>query len=165
MLVAYTNSVAQYAETDARMRASKYLPTEADKNVNTKIAANTFLWKTLENESYQHKIKEQNILLQLDEDWIKKLYQQLCQLEAYKAYITIESRDPKQEKAMMRLVWTELMLNNEEFQNYLQDEMSDWEDDRDMICILMDNYSKNNDKIIFLSLLGNEKLDFAKSLL
>src|SRR5690554_2329481 len=51
--VLYVIRVAQYAEIDARNRASKYLPTEEDLRVNTKIAGNEFIWKVLENETFK----------------------------------------------------------------------------------------------------------------
>lgn len=164
-VVAYINSVAQYAEIDARFRSSKYVPTEADKNVNTKIAGNTFIWKTLENETYQQKLKSTNIAEDLDQDWIKKLYQKLCTSEIYAIYINEESREPKSEKAVIRYIWTELMINNEDFQGFLMDEISGWEDDKDMIYILLDNYFKNSSNINFMALLSGEKLEYARTLL
>ena len=163
--IAYLTSVAQYAEIDARFRSSKYVPSEADKNVSTKIAGNEFIWKTLSNETYQERIKSANITQNLDENWIKKLYQQLCATVPYQEYVTIDSRDAKSEKAIIRFIWTELMINNEDFQSFMQDEVAGWEDDKDMIYILMDNYFKNSSAINFMSLLSGEKLDYAKSLL
>lgn len=164
-IIAYLTGVAQYAETDARFRSSKYVPSDADKNVNTKIAGNSFIWKTLENDTYQQKLKSSNIADSIDQDRIKKLYQQLCSSELYATYINEESREPKSEKAIIRYIWTELMINNEDFQGFLMDEVSGWEDDKDMIYILMDNYFKNSSNINFMALLSGEKLEYAKELL
>ncbi|MFA6151884.1 MAG: transcription antitermination factor NusB [Chitinophagaceae bacterium] len=164
-IIAYLTGVAQYAETDARFRSSKYVPSDADKNVNTKIAGNSFIWKTLENDTYQQKLKSSNIAESIDQDRIKKLYQQLCSSELYATYINEESREPKSEKAIIRYIWTELMINNEDFQGFLMDEVSGWEDDKDMIYILMDNYFKNSSNINFMALLSGEKLEYAKELL
>lgn len=164
-VIGYIASVAQYAEADARFRSSKYIPTEEDKSVNTKIAGNHFIWKTLSNETYQEKLKSSSIAQNIDENWVKKLYQQLCLSEMYKTYIAADSRDAKSEKAIIRYIWTELIINNEDFQSYLQDEISGWEDDKEMIYILMDNFFKNSSNINFMALLTSEKLDYAKSLL
>ncbi len=163
--IAYVASIAQYAEIDARFRSSKYVPTEADKNVNTKIAGNEFIWKTLSNETYQQKLTSSNILQGVDQDWVKKLYQQLCTSALYQTYIAVEGRDAKSEKAIIRYIWTELIINNEDFQSYLQDEISGWEDDKEMIYILMDNFFKNSASINFMALLTGEKLEYAKNLL
>src|SRR3954468_17946532 len=51
-LAYFITEVARYAETDARNRASKHLPSRNDLQVNTKIAGNELLWKILENPSY-----------------------------------------------------------------------------------------------------------------
>lgn len=163
--IAYLAAVAQYAETDARVRSSKYIPTEADKNVSIKIAGNDFIWKTLSNETYVEKTKAEKINESLDTDWVKKLYQQLCASKEYEEYIAVQNREAKSEKSIIRYIWTELIIKNEDFQSYLQDELSGWEDDKDMIFILMDNFFKNPTNINFMSLLSGEKLDFAKSLL
>src|SRR5688500_14390534 len=57
-LIYFMTEVARYAETDARNRASKHLPTAADLNVNIKIAGNELLWKILEQPSYKQAVKE-----------------------------------------------------------------------------------------------------------
>jgi transcription antitermination protein NusB len=163
--IAYVASIAQYAEIDARFRSSKYIPSESDKNVNTKIAGNDFIWKTLSNETYEQKLKHSNINQNIDEEWVKKLYQKLCTADTYKEYIAAENREPKSEKAIIRYIWTELIINNEDFQSYLQDEISGWEDDKEMIYILMDNFFKNSSNINFMALLTGEKLEYAKTLL
>ncbi|MCC6185831.1 MAG: transcription antitermination factor NusB, partial [Chitinophagaceae bacterium] len=163
--IAYVAAVAQYAEVDARFRSSKYVPSNEDKNVNIKIAGNDFIWKTIGDDTFQLKLKSDNLEHSIDEAWVKKLYQKLCTSEQYKSYIAEDGRDPKSEKAIIRYIWTELIINNEAFQEYLQDEISGWEDDKDMIYILMDNFFKSSSNINFMSLLTGEKLDYAKTLL
>jgi len=164
-IILYISSIAQYAETDSRVRLSKYLLTESDKNVNTKIAGNDFIWKTISNETFQQKVAGASIQQNINEEWVKKLYQQLAQTPEYIAYTEEQSRDPKSEKAIIRFIWTDLMLKNEEFLNYLHDELNGWEDDKDMAFILMDNFFKNNANINYMSLLSAEKNEYAKTLL
>ena len=53
-LIYFLTELARYAETDSLRRSSKHLPTEGDKNVNTKLAGNQLLWKMLEQESYRN---------------------------------------------------------------------------------------------------------------
>nr|HML59081.1 transcription antitermination factor NusB [Ferruginibacter sp.] len=64
-LVYFLTEVARYAETDARNRAAKHLPTADDLKVNTRIAGNLVLWKVLEDSSFQaatEDLKLQSIL-------------------------------------------------------------------------------------------------------
>jgi N utilization substance protein B len=60
-LVYFITEVARYAETDARLRASKNLVTEEDRNVNTKIAGNQLLWKILENPGFSSAVNHFNL--------------------------------------------------------------------------------------------------------
>src|SRR5580698_3631204 len=56
--VLYTLRIAQYAETDAQHRSSKYLKSVEDENVNIQIATNGFVLKMIGNASFKEKIKK-----------------------------------------------------------------------------------------------------------
>ncbi len=60
-LVHFITRVARYAETDARLRASRNLLTVEDMNVNTKIAGNQLLWRILENPGYSSAVNHYNL--------------------------------------------------------------------------------------------------------
>ncbi len=163
--VLYVIRVAQYAEIDARNRASKYLPTEEDLRVNTKIAGNEFIWKVLENETFKTALKERKLDQYLEINWVKKIYQQLVQKDAYQEYIQIPSREAASEKNIIQLIWEELMRNNEGLIDYFSDELPGWEDDREMIHILMENFFRLSSRINFLALLSPDKKEYAHDLL
>src|SRR5690606_25991253 len=59
--ILYTLKTAQYAEADSHQRASKYLPTNEDLSVSTKIAGNLFLWDIISNETFTQKIKDSKL--------------------------------------------------------------------------------------------------------
>ena len=164
-LLLYVSKIAQFSEINARQRASKYLPTEADMVVNTKIAGNTILWDLLNNNTFQEKLKEDNIERHIDEDWVKKLYQSLIKSETYLAYIQEQSRTNANEKQIMQHIWRKEMLENEDFVEYLNDEWSGWEDDKEMILILMENYFRSAKNVNFLQFISAEKREYAFSLL
>ncbi len=157
--------VAQYAEMDAGNRAAKYLPTEEDLKVNTKIAGNTFLWELLDNTTFTEKVEADNVAHIIEDEWIKKLYQLLVKTEEYQQYIAEQSRTKSEEKKMMHFIWKKCMLENESFQEYLQDEWNGWEDDKEMTLMLVENYFRNNKNVNFLSFISSEKQEYARSLL
>lgn len=163
--IQYTFQVALYSEVDARLRASKYLTTDEDKNVNTKIAGNEFIWETLANKTFKEKIKEPKIEHYLDREWIKKLYQQLVQKSEYRSYAASGLRDLRSEKAIIKFIWETIILENEDLQQHFADELPGWEDDKAMTIMLMENFFKSSFKINFLDLLSREKRDYAHSLL
>ncbi len=165
LMLLYVSKVAQFAETNARQRASKYLPTEEDKQVNTKIAGNTFLWELLENTTFQEKVKEDKLAHHVDEEWVKKIYQNLTKSDAYQDYIAKEGRNDATEKQILYYIWKNEMIGNDDFLEYLNDEWSDWEDDREMIEILVDKCFKSVGNVNFLQFISAEKREYAYSLL
>lgn len=165
LMLAYMSRIAQYAETDARNRAAKYLPSEADKHVDVKIAGNIFLWDLLENATFQEKCKSAKMNAAVDAEWVKKLYQKLIRSEPYHHYTGAAGRDPAGEKKIMQYIWKSVMMENEAFLEYLSDEWSAWEDDREMMYMLMENYFKNPKHANLHRFISPDKMEYAQSLL
>lgn len=163
--VCYVTKVAQYAEKDAGSRAAKYLPTNEDLNVNTKIAGNEFLWKILNNETFEEKVKDKNITRYIDNDLVKRIYRKFAETEEYKEYISTRERNPKSEVRIIKFIWDEMMYADEFVMEHFTDELHEWEDDMDMTNILMDNFFKSSSKVNFLKLISAEKQEYAYSLL
>jgi len=146
-------------------RASKYLPSAEDKNVNTTIAANGFVMKMLENASFIEKIKKDKLERFVDEEWIKKAYQSLARTDEYMHYTTQKSHNPAEEKAIIQFIWEKQILENEGIISHFNDELPGWEDDCDLIVMLMQNFFKGNTKVDFSRLLSGEKKEYAQDLI
>jgi len=159
----YMIRIAQYSETDARNRSSKYLPSQDDLNVNTKLAGNTFIREILGNSSFDEKIRESKLGQAIEQDRVKKMYQSLTTTDAYRTYISEESRNRHSERTIMQHIWNQ-MLEDEIFQEYLHDEWTNWDDDRDMIVILMGNLLRNHKNVNFLHFISEDKNDYAVQL-
>jgi len=163
--ILYTFKVAQYAETASRNRAAKYLTTSSDLNVSTKIVDNEFMKQTYANESFVEKIKEPRINHFIDEEWVKKIYLLVEKTPEYIDYISTDARDAKSEKAIMQFIWEKHIHGNEGLMEHFTDEFADWEDDKEMTIVLMENFFKNQSKINFLVPVSGEKKEYAHSLL
>ncbi len=164
-LVYFITEVARYAETDARIRASKHLPTAGDLNINTKIAGNELLWKILEEASFKKAVADltpQNIL---DAELLKKTYQQLVASPEYTEYIEVHARDKHSEKEILSFIFTNLMLPNEDFINHVEEQFINWDDDAEMMNQLVLNYLQKPASFNLSEILSADKWDFAKSLL
>ncbi len=163
--VLYTLRAAQYAETDARHRSSKYLPTAADMNVDTSISTNQFVLKVLANVSFNEKIKKDKLERFIDEDWIKKIYQQFSKTEEYQKYLNAPTRTTADEREIIQFIWEKQMVENEGLMSHFTDELPGWEDDGELIVMLMQNFFRSNAKVNFLNPLSGEKKDYAHDLL
>jgi len=164
-LIYSMTEVARYAETDSRVRASKHLPSEQDRNVNIKLAGNEYLWKMLEDPSLQKAFQTDKPQLQEDRELIKKLYQELVGTEIYKTYIHTAGRDKKSERDMMEFIFNDLLLPNDAFEAHLEEVYTNWDDDVEMMNQLMAGYIHKPQTINFQEIVSKEKQDFAAGLL
>ncbi len=157
--------VSLYAETDARNRASKHLPTQEDLNVNTKIASNELLQKILELPSYKQAVKEIKPQQLDNPELLRKIYQELVASEKYRGYIHAGEREKKDEKEILEFIFSDLLLPSEAFTGYVEENFTNWDDDAEMLNVLMQNFLNKPAAWNFQELLSKEKWQFAKGLL
>ncbi|MEY4282038.1 MAG: transcription antitermination factor NusB, partial [Bacteroidota bacterium] len=141
------------------------IPTDDELQNNTKIAGNLFLWQILSNETFTEKVKSNHLEEQVNEDWIKKIFQQLQQSDLYKTYIKKKDRELKYDKKIMLFIWEQLMLKDEALLEHFSDELNGWDDDKDMIFMLVENFFKHNSTYNYLQLVSEEKLEYAQNLI
>lgn len=164
-LVYFITEVARFAETDARQKASKHLPTEKDLNINTKISGNLILWKTLESASFVKASQDAHFDTIINNDLLKKIYNELISSEEYKEYIEALSREKKSEKKILEFIFTQLLLPNEDFISHLEELFINWDDDAELMHALVLNYLNKPESFNFTEILSSEKWEYAKDLL
>lgn len=165
-LLYFITEVARYAETDARLRASRNLLTKEDLNVNIKIAGNEVLWKILENPSFKLAVKEDKPeLIEEGQGMIRKIYLDVVTSEVYRNYVTVEGRNKYSEKEMIQFIFTDLMLPNENFISFIEENFCNWDDDAEMMNQLILNYLQKPGNYNLQAMVGEEKWLFAKGLL
>ncbi len=164
-LLFFLTEVARYAEKDAKIKASKNLPTDEDLNVNIKIAGNELLWQILENSLFKKAAgvyKPQQIK---DESLVRKIYNSLIVTAEYKSYIKVEGRDKKGERDIIKFIFTDLMLPNEEFVSYMEENFTNWDDDAEMMNQLIMNFLQKPAAHNSMEMVSQEKWEFARELL
>jgi transcription antitermination protein NusB len=164
-LVHTLTEVARYAETDSRLRASKHLPSEQDRNVNTKVAGNELLWTILELPSYKTALNQYKPQLRIPTDVVKKLYNELSETEEYKRYIIQAGREKKSEREILEFIFNDVILPSELFQAQIEELFNNWDDDVDMMHQLMHSFLQKQNNVNFQDMLGKDKWEFAKGLL
>jgi N utilization substance protein B len=164
-LIYFLTEVARYAEKDANIKASKHLATEEDKHINTRLAANDLLWKTLENHSYKQALAKYKFGFENTDALVRSIYQQLTSAETYKQYIKQHSRDIKNEKEILSFIFSDLMLPNEDFIAHIEENFTNWDDDAELLVILMMNFLQKPSALNLQQMPDAEKKNFAKELL
>jgi N utilization substance protein B len=164
-LIYFLTEVARYSETDAKHRASKNITSHADLNVNTKIAGNELLWQILESPSFQKAIETDKPQESIDNDLLRKIYNNLTEADEYREYIGEQSRNRKNEKEIMRFIFTDLMLPNELFESHVEELFANWDDDGEMMVQLVLNFLQKPGAYNLQQIISPEKWTFAKTLL
>jgi N utilization substance protein B len=164
-LLYFIIEIARYAETDARVRASKHLPSEKDLNVNIKLAGNEFLWKILEDASLKKALENDKPHLQENRELIRKLYSELTATPEYQSYIEVKGRDKKSEREMLEFIFSGLMLSNEGFLTHVEELFSNWDDDGEMISQIVMSFFAKPGSVSFQEVISKEKWEFASVLL
>jgi N utilization substance protein B len=157
--------IAGYAETDSRQRAGKHLPTTEDLNVNIKLTGNELLWKIKEDTSYIQALKDTKVEGILDKELVRKIYLQLKETPEYRQYIMPGARESNTEKKILEFVFNDLMLANSLFTAVVEDLFTNWDDDAEMMQVLVQNYLHKPGTYNFQEMLSKEKWNFAKDLL
>lgn len=164
-LIYFVTEVARYAETDARIKAGKHLPSAKDLNINTRIAGNELLWKIIEDSSFKELVKQFKLTYLAESEIIKKFYIQLTLTPEYQEYTEIKSRDKKTERKILEFIFTDLLLPSELFISHIEEHFINWDDDAEMMHGLVLNYFSKPDNYNFNEFVGKEKWEFATTLL
>jgi N utilization substance protein B len=164
-LAYYILEVARYSEKDALQKSQKYLPTEKDLKVNTKIAGNELIWAIAENTSFQKSVEKFKIKYLINDELIRKSYFALINSDEYKEYIALQSRDKKSEKNILEFIFSDLMIPDEYFLSDVEEKFIHWDDDAEMMILLMNNFLQKPASFNFEEMVGAEKMKFAVDLL
>lgn len=164
-LIYFFTEIPAYAETDAHLRSSKHLPSAEDLQVNTKIAGNEFLWKIKEDPSYQAMLEKEQPQKRLDKELVRKFYIQLTDSPEYKRYIATPSRTAKEEREILDFIFEQLLLPNDAFTGYFEENFINWDDDADMALQLFKGYLHKPGSLNFHQMVAPDKWEFAKGLL
>lgn len=165
-LLWFLTEVARYAEEDARHKASKHLPSKEDLSINTKISGNTLLWDILGHASFEAAVaKEKPFHIPDSPEWIRKIYNRLVETPLYQEYIKQQERPKDTEKSILEFIFTDLMLPDEDFVSFVEESFVHWDDDSEMMNLLLLGFLQKPKTYNFQEFLGKEKAQFARDLL
>jgi N utilization substance protein B len=164
-LVHTLTRIAQFATTYAHQKASKHLPSQEDLAVNTKIAENELIGKIMDLPSWKDAIKHCQPERITDQEIIRKLFLEFKDKEPYDIYISDPSRTYQNEKAIIECLFKEFLLVNDFFITHVSELFPNWEDDADMMVLLVMNFLQKLQGYEFKELISKEKKQFGFSLL
>ena len=155
--------IAAYAETDAARRSARYLKTAADDLVNTRLSNCAFVQFLHANKTFGDRISKRHLERFVEAAWAKKIYQLLAQTDEYNRYLLQPGEDQDRDRVLFLFIWDKLILNEEGLNAQFMDEWPDWEDDGELITIMVQNFLNNKNKVDFNELLARNKRAYAQS--
>lgn len=164
-LTYFLTEVSRYAETDSHQRAGKHLPSYEDLHVNTKLTGNKIVWKILEDASFKEALAKLKPQQTINKELVRRTYIKLGETPEYKTYLNKPGRDNKEEKEILEFVLDKLMLADENFTSYIEENFSNWDDDGEMVIQLLVNILQKPGSADFKEMISREKKDFAVNLL
>lgn len=164
-LTYFLTEVSRYAETDSHQRAGKHLPSYEDLHVNTKLTGNKIVWKILEDASFKEALAKLKPQQTINKELVRRTYVKLGETPEYKTYLNKPGRDNKEEKEILEFVLDKLMLADENFTSYIEENFSNWDDDGEMVIQLLVNILQKPGNADFKEMISREKKEFAVNLL
>jgi N utilization substance protein B len=157
--------IARYAEKDAQQKSGKHLPSKSDLDTSTRIAGNDLVLKLAYRESFKKACDQYKVSYAVDAELLRKLYQNMVSSQEYKSYVSIPQNTIKDDKKILEFVFNAIMMNNEDFIGHIEDLFLNWDDDTEMIAVLMNTFFQKPLAFDFTQLVSAEKWDFAENLL
>lgn len=123
---------AEYAVQDKEKKLSKLLPSEEDKAFTADLAENALILSLSNNQGFQNLLRQRNLKSLVDVDNSRMFYQDFAKDEDYKAY-SRKSDNTLEEHREMLLAFFRHLVNNEPFNDFLEDYFPNWVDDESLV--------------------------------
>jgi N utilization substance protein B len=157
--------VSDYVLLYANQKAAKLLPTEADLNINQKLAGNTVMKALRSNRHFEEVIKKHKLSSLFDHELVRTVFQQLIETQAYQDYIRSEDYVLAEDKDITLFILKHGIFQNEVASAFLSEQFQSWYIDAEMIESWFEKLVNNPSHFPFNKLISGEKLNFAHDLL
>jgi len=126
--------IANFVETDAKIKAGKHLKNDKDKNFSTKLLSNVIVQYLNNDKEFNIELKNASIASLLDDDNIRQLYKKLTESEAYVDYLTNGTEfNVEADKSIITFLLNNLILEDENFTTNIEELFTNWMDDAEFV--------------------------------
>ncbi|WP_163874506.1 transcription antitermination factor NusB [Parapedobacter sp. SGR-10] len=166
------DEAAEYVVLDAESRAAKFLPTEKDKMLTTKLNTNTFIESLRQNRQYVELVKKYKVSWEFDPEIVRSIFVRLKDSEAYLDYLAETDRSIQVEKDIIKYIFKKIILKTSEVEQVFEEKFINWPVDKEvlqaMIAKTFKNFSSENpthNKLADLTPNWEEDKEFIEELL
>ncbi|HBW80796.1 MAG TPA: transcription antitermination factor NusB, partial [Sphingobacterium sp.] len=137
------DEVSDYVLIDAEGRANKFLPTEKDLSLTTKLSTNTFIESLRQNPQYGEGVKKYKISWSFDPEIVRTVFLQLKDSEAYLEYLQQEDRSIGTEKDIIKHIFKKIILKSPVIEFLFEEKFINWPVDKEVLQALIAKTFKN----------------------
>lgn len=125
--------IAGYAKQDEAKKMAKLLPTEEDKQFTAKLGENRLMQSLTENEGLQRLFRQYKLTHRIDLDNIRLFYTDFAKTDEYRDYIKQDDDSDENHREILLALYKHL-LSSETYNDFLEDNYSNWTDDRSLVA-------------------------------
>lgn len=125
--------VTNIYEQRINAKKSKLMPSEEDRNPNTRLLDNKFIQLLKENKQLQEYIAERPFLWDEHDTFLRNLLELILSSDAYKEYLASDDYSFEADREFWRKVFKQMICTSESLYNILEDESLYWNDDIEIV--------------------------------
>lgn len=126
--------VANFVEKDAKIKASKHIKNDSDKNFNTKLLSNVIIQYLNNDKEFELEIKNAKVASLLDEDDIRRLYKIFTETKEYNEYLNNGTEfNVEEDKAIISFLLNNIIIEDEIFATNIEELFTNWQDDAEYV--------------------------------
>lgn len=126
-------TVTQYGQQRIDTARNKYLPTDEERNPNTRFIDNRFVAQLAENKALNHYINNSGMSWVNNDAFVKSVYEQLITQDFYLEYMQAPGVTYEDDKELWRKVFKRLLLPSEDLSEVLEEQSIYWNDDLEIV--------------------------------
>ncbi|QQT24817.1 transcription antitermination factor NusB [Sphingobacterium spiritivorum] len=137
------DEVSEYVLIDAEGRANKFLPTEKDLSLTTRLNNNTFIESLRQNRDYLEGVKKYRVDWSFDPEIVRSIFAQLKESDIYLEYLQSEDRSIATEKDIIKHIFKKIILKSPNIEQTFEDKFINWPVDKEVLQALIAKTFKN----------------------
>ncbi|WP_350177450.1 transcription antitermination factor NusB [Phaeodactylibacter sp.] len=123
---------AEYAIQDKAKKLEKLLPSDSDKQFTAVLAENELIQSMVRNDAFQEVLRRRKLKNRIDLDNIRMFYQDFAKTPEYLTY-SRQASHTREEHMEILLTLFKHLVNNEPFNDFLEDYYPNWVDDESLV--------------------------------
>jgi N utilization substance protein B len=138
----YVVEVCNYSMVDKAKRMAKFIKTAEDEKASTTIAANRIVKYLQENEEFNTLTKKDGIRNYVNDDLVKKLFNELSAKQRYKEYSINTTTTLEQDKDIIIFLLKKVIHDSSDYHAYLEETFINFDDDNDLLLHIISKFTE-----------------------